>query len=73
MGFSPGMAAALLVFVELVRHDPDVNIVKVASAAGTLPSALYNATARFLDKVGRTSDPKAPLVDRVRAAFPPRD
>jgi hypothetical protein len=73
MGFSPGMVAAVLAFIDLARHDPGVNLAKIAAAAGVNTSSFYNAAGRFLDKVGRAGDPSASMVERVRAAFPLRD
>ncbi len=73
MGFSPGIASGILAFIDIARHDPGVMLAKVASAGGNNNSSLHNATNRFLDKVGRAGDPNAPLADRVRAAFPPRE
>ncbi len=73
MGFSPGLAAGVLAFIDLARHDPEVMLSKVASAGGANTSSLYNATGRFLAKAGRAGDPEVPLADRVRAAFPPRE
>ncbi len=73
MGFSPAMAASVIAFIDIARHDPAVVLSKVASVAGTNTSSLYNATGRFLEKVGRAGDPATSLNERVVAAFPPRD
>ncbi|MBN2152695.1 MAG: hypothetical protein JW839_14685 [Candidatus Lokiarchaeota archaeon] len=73
MGFSPAMAASVIAFIEIARHDPSVVLSKVASIAGINTSSLYNATGRFLEKIGRSGDPAASLNERVVAAFPPRD
>lgn len=72
MGFSPVMAAAVIAFIDIARHDTSVVLSKVASLAGTNTSSLYNATGRFLEKIGRPGDPGMSLNERVAAAFPPR-
>ncbi|MEX2728571.1 MAG: hypothetical protein Q6353_015045 [Candidatus Sigynarchaeum springense] len=73
MGFSPAMAASVIAFIDIARHDPSVVLSKVASIAGINTSSLYNATGRFLEKIGRAGNPDASLTERVVAAFPPRD
>ncbi len=73
MGFSPSMAAAVIAYIDIARHDPAVVLSKVAAISGTNTSSLYNATGRFLEKVGRPGDPDTSLNERVVAAFPPRD
>ncbi len=73
MGFSPAMAAAVIAYIDIVRHDPAVVLSKIASISGTNTSSLYNATGRFLEKINRSGDAAASLNERVVAAFPPRD
>jgi hypothetical protein len=73
MGFSPAMAAAVIAYIDITRYDPAVVLSKIASISGTNTSSLYNATGRFLEKVGRPGDPSASLNERIVAAFPPRD
>lgn len=73
MGFSPAMAASVIAFIDIARHDPSVVLSKVASIAETNTSSLYNATGRFLEKIGRAGEPNASLNERVVAAFPPRE
>jgi hypothetical protein len=73
MGFSPAMAAAVIAYIDIARHDPAVVLSKVAAISGTNTSSLYNATGRFLEKIGRPGDAATSLNERVVAAFPPRD
>jgi len=72
MGFTFSMAVAVVALVFATRVDGAVQLTQVAKAAGVRVASLHNSANRFLRKVGRPGDSKAPIIERVRAAFPPR-
>ncbi|MBN2150597.1 MAG: hypothetical protein JW839_04025, partial [Candidatus Lokiarchaeota archaeon] len=70
MGFTHVIAVAIVALVFATRLDPAANLTRACEAAGVSMASLHNATKRFLCKLGRPGEPKARLLDRVRAAFP---
>ncbi len=71
MGFSPATVAGIIAYIDLARYHGEAVAIRVGSIAGTGQSSMHNSIVRFLRKIGRPGDPSAPLIDRVRAAFPP--